>query len=587
MHRNLRSFLQLLAREKDLIEIEAEVDPYLELAEIHRRVITRGGPALLFKRVKNSRYPIVTNLFGTARRIELAFGAKPETLVREIVHVAESLLPPRPADLWQHRSLALEALKLGTRNTRRAPVLEVAEQPARLDELPILTTWQEDGGAFLTLPLVYTEHPATGKHNLGMYRVQRFDSATTGMHWQIHKGGGFHHHEAERLNQSLPVTIFLGGPPALILAAIAPLPEDVPELVLASVLAGEKIRMTKSPLSDGHRLIAEAEFAIAGSVAPHERRPEGPFGDHYGYYSLQHDYPVFHADAIFHRRDAIYPATVVGKPRQEDFFIGDYLQKLLSPLFPLVMPSVRDLWTYGETGFHSLCAAVVRERYGREALVSAFRILGEGQLSLTKFLILTDTPQDLRDFRALFEHVLARVRWETDLFVLSNLSMDTLDYTSGKINEGSKAILMGLGEAVRNLPREFRGALPRDIKRAEVFCGGCLVLEGTPYAEDTEQAARLAREESLKDWPLVILHDDAGVAQSVADFLWATWTRFEPASDIHAASTAVQRHHLAYTPPIVIDARMKPGYPAELITRPDIAALVSKRWREYFPRNQS
>lgn len=585
MHTNLRSFLDLLARDNDLVRIEAEVDPYLELAEIHRRVIEGGGPALLFERVKGSHYPVVTNLFGTSQRIERAFGPKPEALVREVVRVAEALLPPRPSELWQHRALALDALRLGTRSTRRAPVTQVADQPARLDELPVLTTWQEDGGPFITLPLVYTEHPATGKHNLGMYRMQRYDAHTTGLHWQIHKGGGFHYHEAEASGQPLPVTVFLGGPPALILAAIAPLPEDVPELVLASVLAGEKIKMTKNPLgTDRHRLVAEAEFALVGQVPPRERRPEGPFGDHYGYYSLQHDYPVFHVEAVFHRRDAIYPATVVGRPRQEDFFIGDYLQKLLAPLFPLVMPSVRDLWTYGETGFHSLCAAVVRERYAREALVSGFRILGEGQLSLTKFLILTDTPQDLRDFKTLFEHVLARVRWESDLFIFSNVSMDTLDYTSGKVNEGSKAILLGLGDAVRELPREFRGALPPDVTRAEVFCGGCLVVEGMPYQQDPEQAARLARERAFAEWPLVILHDDASVAYTAADFLWATWTRFEPAADIHAALTTIQRHHLAYSAPIIIDARMKPGYPDELIVRSDIAELVDRRWREYFPR---
>jgi UbiD family decarboxylase len=582
MHPNLRSFLDLLERDQDIVTIHTEVDPYLELAEIHRRVIAGGGPALLFKRVKGSRYPVVTNLFGTARRIERAFGPKPEALVRQAVEVAELLLPPRPAKLWQHRGLALEALRLGTRTTRRAPVTQVLDQPARLDELPVLTTWQEDGGPFFTLPLVYTEHPLTGKHNLGMYRMQRYDARTTGLHWQIHKGGGFHYHEAESLNRALPVTVLLGGPPALILSAIAPLPEDVPELVLASVLAGERVGMAKNPLGEGHRrLVAEAEFALVGHVPPHERRAEGPFGDHYGYYSLQHDYPVFHTDAVFHRRDAVYPATVVGKPRQEDFFIGDYLQRLLSPLFPLVMPSVRDLWTYGETGFHSLCAAVVRERYAREALVSGFRILGEGQLSLTKFLILTDEPQDLSDFRKLLEHVLARTRFETDLFIFSNVSMDTLDYTSGVVNEGSKAILLGLGEARRELPREFRGTLPRGVSRAEVFCGGCLVIEGSPYAKDPEQAARLAREEVFAPWPLVILHDDARVALAVEDFLWATWTRFEPAADIYAADVSVRRHHLSYRAPLVIDARMKPGYPAELIVRPDIAALVDRRWNEY------
>ncbi|MCA1622028.1 MAG: UbiD family decarboxylase [Acidobacteria bacterium] len=519
MHRNLRSFLGLLRQESDLVEVGAEVDPDLELAEIHRRVIERGGPALLFKNVKGSRYPVVTNLFGTARRITHAFGPKPEALVRQAVHVAESLLPPKPAALWQHRSLALDALKLGTKKVRRAPVTEVADRPARLDELPVLTTWQEDGGPFFTLPLVYTEHPATRKHNLGMYRMQRFDARTTGMHWQIHKGGGFHYHEAEAAGRALPVTM-----------------------------------------------------------------SEGPFGDHYGYYSLRHDYPVFNVEAVFHRRDAVYPATVVGKPRQEDFFIGDYLQKLLSPLFPLVMPSVRDLWTYGETGFHSLAAAVVRERYAREALVSAFRILGEGQLSLTKFLLLTDTPQDLSDFRTLLAHVLARFRPESDLFVFSNLSMDTLDYTSGTVNRGSKAVLLGLGEPVRELPREFRGELPAGVARAEVFCPGCLVVEGGNFEQEPELAARLGGEESLRDWPLVVLHDDAGVAASAPDFLWATWTRFEPASDIHASSTSVRRHHISYSAPLVIDARMKPGYPDELLVRPDIADLVTRRWREYFPR---
>jgi UbiD family decarboxylase len=584
MHRNLRSFLDLLVRERDLVTVETEVDPYLELAEIHRRVIERGGPALLFKRVKGSRYPVATNLFGTKRRIERAFGPRPEALVREAVQVAEAIMPPRPKELWRHRSLALEALRLGTRSVGRAPVLQVMDSPAQLQELPVLTTWQEDGGPFITLPLVYTEHPVTKRHNLGMYRMQRFDDRTTGMHWQIHKGGGFHYHAAEGMNRALPVTVFLGGPPALILSAIAPLPEDVPELVLASVLAGEKIRMAKNPIEGAHRLVAESEFAIVGKVPPAERRPEGPFGDHYGYYSLRHDYPVFHVEAVFHRRDAIYPATVVGKPRQEDFYIGDYLQGLLSPLFPLVMPSVRDLWTYGETGFHSLAAAVVRERYGREALVSGFRILGEGQLSLTKFLLLTDTPQDLRDFRRLFEHILARFNPETDLFIFSNVSMDTLDYTSGVVNKGSKAIMLGLGDAVRELPKEFRGALPAGVKRAEVFCGGCLVVEGSTFEKEPELAARIAKEEAFGKWPLVVLHDDADVARSVEDFLWATWTRFEPAADVHAAETKVIRHHLSYTAPVVIDARTKPGFPAELVVRADIAELVDRRWQEYFPR---
>src|SRR5216684_696848 len=508
MHRNLRSFLNLLRHEDDLLTVDCEVDPYLEVAEIHRRVIERGGPALLFTKVTGSSFPVVTNLFGTQKRIEFAFGPKPEQFIKELVNVAESLLPPNRAELWKHRSLVRDFLKLGAKTVSRGPVTEVVDRPGSLTELPVLTTWQEDGGPFLTLPLVYTEHPTTKKHNLGIYRMQVYDAHTAGLHWQIQKGGGFHYHAAEEMKESLPVTVFLGGPPALIISAIAPLPEDVPELILASLLGGEKLRMAKNPNLGGHRLVAEAEFALVGHASPHERRVEGPFGDHYGYYSLRHEYPVFHCDAMAHRRDAIYPATVVGKPKQEDFFIGDYLQSLLSPLFPLVMPSVRDLWTYGETGFHSLAAAVVRERYTREALVAGFRILGEGQLALTKFLILTDTPIDLHDFPRVLEHVLARVRWERDFFVFSNTSMDTLDYTSGKVNEGSKAIVMGLGDSIRDLPREFTGALPSGITRAEVFCGGCLVLEGAPYLNEPEQAAWLAREQVFADWPLLVLHDD-------------------------------------------------------------------------------
>ena len=579
---NLRQFLQILRRERELHTIDAEVDPHLEVAEIHRRVIESGGPALLFNRIKGSSFPVVTNLFGTPKRIELAFGSKPQQLVKQVVHFAETLLPPRFSKLWENRNLALEALKLGTSSVKHGPVLERMQQPVDLNRLPILTTWQQDGGPFITLPLVYTEHPKDKRHNLGMYRLQRHDSSSTGMHWQIGKGGGFHYAVAEQLDEPLPVSVFLGGPPALILAAITPLPENVGELMVASLLAGERIPMLRQPLSP-HPMPAEAEFVLQGYVPPRERRPEGPFGDHYGYYSLRHDYPVFHLARILHRRDAIYPATVVGKPRQEDFFIGDFLQELLSPLFPMVMPGVRDLWSYGETGFHSLAAAVVKERYGREAMASAFRILGEGQLSLTKFLIATDNAVDLRNFRRLLAHVLERVRWETDLFIFANLSMDTLDYCGPEVNQGSKAVLLGLGQPVRPLPHEFAGSIPGDVREARAFCPGCLVVSGRSYAEDSKQAERLAQWKDFSDWQLIILADDVAIAGSSPDFLWAVFTRFEPAADIYAARSEVRRHHLSYTGPIVIDARMKPSYPEELFCDAETAQKVDTRWKEYFP----
>jgi 4-hydroxybenzoate decarboxylase subunit C len=585
-HPNLRSFLRQLKRDGDLVVVDAPVDARLEVPEIHRRVIAAGGPALLFTRVIGADFPLTTNLFGTPARAERAFGTRPLAFIRRLVELAETLLPPTMSKVWGARDVAAAATRVGLQRRTRGPVTEVVTSEVRLDRLPILTTWPEDGGPFVTLPLVYTEHPDGKGHNLGMYRLQVHGPARTGMHWQIGKGGGFHYAVAESRGERLPVTVFLGGPPALILSAIAPLPENVPELMLASLIAGQRL-----PLVTGagrHPLVAEAEFALMGHVDPQVRHPEGPFGDHYGYYSLQHEYPVFDVTRIAHRHDAIYPATVVGKPRQEDFFIGDLLQELLSPLFPLVMPAVKQLWSYGETGYHSLAGAVVRERYRREAMASAFRILGEGQLSLTKFLLVTDRDVDLRDFKATLVHVLERTRPETDLYVFSNLSMDTLDYTGPQVNEGSKGIWLGLGDPVRSLPGTFTSAdLPAGVGTVRVFCPGCLVVDGPAYAEEPEAAARLARHPAFAEWPLVVLSDepDRAVASSM-NFLWTTFTRFEPAGDIYAARVDTVRHHLRYQPPIVIDARMKPWFPKEVSCDPETAARVARRWREYFPHRR-
>ena len=579
---DLRSFIDRLRREGELVEVECEVDPKLELAEVHRRIIAAGGPAILFKRPKDSDFPVVTNLFGTARRVEMAFGSRPREVIEEVARAPEELVPPSPRRLWKKRGLIQSLLRVGMKRRGRGPVNEVEESP-RLSRLPCLTTWPDDGGPFVTLPLVYTEHPETGVANLGMYRMHVYDDRTTGMHWQIGKGGGFHWDVAGDRGHALPVHVFLGGPPALVLSAIAPLPENVPELLLASLVLGKKLPLSKtsdSPLP----LAATAEFCLVGEVKPKVLRPEGPFGDHYGYYSLTHDYPVFDVKKICRRRDAIYPATVVGKPRQEDFFIGDFLQEMLSPLFPIVMPAVRDLWSYGETGYHSLSAAVVRERYKREAMVSAFRILGEGQLSLTKFLLVVDAPLDLKDFSAVLEHVLARADFRTDLFCFSNLSMDSLDYSGPVINEGSKGVLLGLGDARRDLPRHFQGELPHGVTKPRVFCGGCLVVEGSSKSDDAELAQRLADDAALREWPLVVLVDDADkAAKSSMNFLWTTFTRFEPAADMYTRSREVVRNHRAFEMPLVIDARLGPNFPDEVLCDPATSSRVTERWTEYFP----
>jgi 4-hydroxybenzoate decarboxylase subunit C len=578
---DVRSFVEALRADQDIVVIDAEVDPTLELAEIHRRVIAADGPALFFTRVKGSQVPVVTNLFGTNRRVQRAFGPKPQAFVEHAVRLVHEIIPPTLGKLWKERGFFRQGLGLGTRSVRRGPVTEVVQRPARLDQIPMIKSWPEDGGHFVTLPLVYTEHPDNRSHNLGMYRIQRHSPTTTGLHWQIGKGGGFHHAIAQERGEDLPVTVLVGGPPALILSAIAPLPENVPELVLASLLQGGRLAMADNPIGHPHRLVAGCEYALVGRVRPHDVAPEGPFGDHYGYYSLRHDYPVFHVDAVCRRADPIWPATIVGKPRQEDLFIGDYLQQLLSPLFPLVMPSVVDLWSYGETGYHALAGAVVRERYRREAMGAAFRILGEGQLSLTKFLWVVDQPLDLKDPKVVLEHLLARFRPETDLYVFSNLSMDTLDYTGPEVNQGSKGVMLGIGEPWRELPRAWSGAVPQGVREVVPFCAGCLLISGPSHADEPGFLERVLP--TFADWPLVVLVDDAArTASSPTRFLWTTFTRFEPAADLISLRTRVHRNHLVREGPVAIDARMKHWYPAELHADDDTRALVDRRWNEYF-----
>lgn len=577
--RNLRVYLDLLRARGEVADIRCEVDPYLETAEIHRRVIAKGGPALLFHRPKGSSISLVSNLFGTLERVEAAFGDRPKAFVERAVEALEKTTSPSIGTLWGLRGLVGQALKIGMKKRGSGPVTEVEESPD-LSAFPVTTSWHGDGGPFFTLPLVYTQHPETGKHNLGMYRMQVYDPKTTGMHFQIHKGGGFHLHAAEATGRDLPVTVFLGGPPALILSAIAPLPEDAPELLLASLLLGERLPVVKGRAP--HPLVAEAEVALVGRVLADERRPEGPFGDHYGYNSLQHDYPVFVVDKVFRRKDAILPATVVGRPRQEDFFIGDFLQDLLSPLFPVVMPSVESLWSYGETGFHSLTAARVKVRYPREAVATGLRILGEGQLSLTKCLVLTDADVSPPDFPAVLEAWLERCDFARDVLVLGETAMDTLDYTGPMVNKGSKALFLGIGEPRRRLPKTFDAELPPGVAGAAVFVPGCLVLQGKPYVEFEDQPERVAREEVFRDWPMLVLVDDLEEATASTElFLWTVFTRFEPAGDLFARDTHTERFHTALEPPLVFDARMRPSYPPVLEVDDATRELVDRRWPEY------
>ncbi|AAS70210.1 UbiD family decarboxylase [Leptospira interrogans] len=553
-------FVKELQIQNELLIIEEEVDPILELAEIQRRVVAKRGPAILFKNVKGSRFSVVTNLYGSERRMKIAFGEEPVRFIRKIATTIQHILPPTPAKIWDLRNIAFQALKVGLKRVGSAPVLENTLDS--LYELPTLMSWPKDGGRFVTLPLVYTESPKTGKGNLGMYRIQIYGPMETGMHIQIHRGGGNHYYEAEKEGHFLPVHIYAGGPPALTIAAVAPLPEEISELILASLLLGEKLKIQKNTNVSPLPVVADADFLIQGVIPPKIRKPEGPFGDHYGYYALKHDYPIVQVKRIYHRKNAIWPATVVGRPPQEDHWIAEYLQDLLSPLFPVVMPAVKKVWAYEESGVHSLAAAVVKERYQGEAFTGALRILGEGQLSLTKVLLITDQDVDLKNFRETFITVLERMNPITDLHIFANISQDTLDYTGPTVNQGSKAIFLGSGKKKNDLKTQFKGKLSNSsFKNPKIPYPGTLVVSGPKYKLKDGVPAKLLKEKFIQDFLFVFLVDDSeDTIRSDHDFIWSVFTRFEPAGDIYA-NTKLIRNHPAFYPPIVVDCRMKTWYP--------------------------
>jgi 4-hydroxybenzoate decarboxylase subunit C len=576
--RSTGEFVEILKRNNELWVFEDEIDPELELACVQREVCRQKGPAVLFTKVKGCEFPVVTNLYGSENRLELAFGEYPKRFVKEAAETLLNFLPPRFDKVWKVRHLAWNALKIGLKNRKKGPVYQNTIAPADLTRLPQIKSWDKDGGAFITLPLVYTESPESGKGNLGMYRIQLFNQTEAGIHIQIHRGGGYHYHEAEKRQSPLPVGIFVGGPPALTLAAIAPLPEDIPELLFASLLMGERLNIKKLK-EPGTKILLDCDFALLGSIQPEKRKPEGPFGDHYGYYSLCHPYPYADIKSIHHRNHAIYPATIVGRPPQEDHYITEYLQETLEPLYPLVLPNVKKLWAYEESGVHSLAAAIVKNRYYKEAFTAALRILGEGQLSLSKFLLITDHDCNIRDFKDMFIHVLERADFRKDLYILSNISQDTLDYTGPKVNKGSKVILMGIGDKIKILEQEWQGELrDSNLSNPRLFCPGVLCVEGSSYKMNPDLAEVLVEEASIRNFSIVCLVDDpAAVCKSTSDFIWHVFTRFEPASDIYG-NKKIERMHIAIEGPVVIDCRMKPWYPEVLVDKEAVLNTVQSKW---------
>src|SRR5262245_13577113 len=441
---NLRSFLAHLEQQGDLKRVRAEVDPVYEIGEIAQRAVREEKPALLFENVKGSRYPVAINVLATRRRVAWALGREPEQVGAELLGVFERLKRPTPRALF---SGGLPYRRFwGARVEKRSsgPAQEIVEAPD-LGALPILKCWPEDGGRFVTFGLVLTADPETGERNLGLYRMHVYGAGETGMHWQIQKGGGFHYHVAERHGQPLPVTVTIGAGPCLLLSAVAPLPEGVDELLFAAWLRGGPTRIVRAARVDAWAP-ESAEFVLEGLVAPGERRMEGPFGDHFGHYSNAAPFPVFRLEAVTRRRDPVYLASVVGKPPQEDRALGEAVGAMMGPLVRLVHREIRDLAAYYEAGFHNLLVVAVEERYAKEGLRAALGLLGTGQLSLTKCLVLVDADVDPRDFRQVLAALRDHFDPAEDFLLLPGVPLDTLDFTSGRMNLGSKMVLDATGK---------------------------------------------------------------------------------------------------------------------------------------------
>jgi 4-hydroxy-3-polyprenylbenzoate decarboxylase len=601
-HASLKECIEDLARGGHLVRIDTEVDANLEAAEIHRRVFRAGGPALHFTRVKSCRFSMVSNLFGSLERARYMFRHTLEA-VRRLVE-----LKVDPAAFWKrplrYAGTPLHALRMLPRKVAGGPVF--ANQTP-VSGLPQLKCWPDDGGAFITLPQVYTEDPERRGHmrsNLGMYRVQlsggRYEpDAEVGLHYQIHRGIGVHHAAAIRRGEPLPVNVFVGGPPSMTLAAVMPLPEGLSELSFAGALGGRRVRLADQKEPGSLPVHADADFCLIGYVLPDEKKPEGPFGDHLGYYSLAHDFPVLHVERVYHRDDAIWPFTVVGRPPQEDTAFGALIHELTGPVIPTVLPGVRAVHAVDATGVHPLLLAIGSERYvpyaGRtepqELLTQANAILGQGQLSLAKYLFIAagdDDPRlDIHDVSAFLRHVLERVDLGRDLHFQTRTTIDTLDYSGHGLNQGSKLVVAAVGQPRRALPAAVPAglALPPGFADPRVCLPGVLAVRGPAFSAGPDGVSpELARfcaafraADPINAFPLVVLVDDSEmVSRSLDNFLWVTFTRSNPAADTGGIEATVAHKHWGCRGSLVIDARAKPHHAPPLIEDPAVTARVDR-----------
>ena len=587
---SLSDFLCYLESIGELRRIRVEVDPYLEVTEIAVRALRENKPAILFENVKGSKFPLAINVYGSERRIQHALGRHPGEIGKGLINFAESLTPPRLGTFWQQRKMVFRALASRGRRVAFADSQRVVTEP-NLDALPIQTCWPGDGGRFLTLGQVFTYDPVDAKRNVGIYRMHVYDAKTTGMHWQIQKGGGFHYHRAEQLGKDLPVAVAFGTDPALLLASVAALPEGMDEVAFAAFLRGASIGMTRGK-SIPIDVPANAEFILEGIVHQKERRLEGPFGDHFGHYSHAAEFPVFRLTAMTYRRNPVYPATVVGIPPMEDKFLGDATQEILGPLARMLHTEVRDVWAYYEAGFHNLLVVSVNARYKKEAMKAALGLLGTGQLSLTKCMVLVSAGVDVRNWNAVLKEISQNFDPHLDYVLLPRVPLDTLDFTSFKMELGSKMILDATRkQRPENETKPKTKSAPRarlfDIRSMDRRILDAYVLENCFLLVKVGEKGRAVVEKLVKRKDLQHLKMIAAVSEDVdirdrENAIWGVFTRFDCERDVIFSEQSLIGISPIYKGVMGIDATWKRGYPEALKMPDDVVRKVDSRWNEYW-----
>lgn len=600
-YRNLAECVADLEKNGHLIRIKEEVDPYLEMAAIHLRVYEKQGPALFFENIKGSKFPAVSNLFGTLERSKFMFRdslAKVENLVELRSDPIKALKNP-----FRYASSAVTAIcALPVKQT----LFKETFEKTTISALPQIVNWPMDGGPFVTMPQVYTEDidkPGAMNSNLGMYRIQLagndyITDKEIGLHYQLHRGIGVHQTKSNAKGEPLKVSIFVGGPPSHPLAAVMPLPEGLSELTFAGALGNRRFRYFYD--DEGFCISADADFVITGTVYPQQNKPEGPFGDHLGYYSLTHPFPLMKVNNVYHKKDAIWSFTVVGRPPQEDTSFGALIHEITGSAMPGEINGLKEVNAVDAAGVHPLLFAIGSERYTpylnerkpQEILTIANHILGKNQLSLAKYLFIAAREEDeslsTNNLQQFLQHMLERIDLAKDVHFYTNTTIDTLDYSGDGLNAGSKVVFAAAGDKKRELMTTLTASfnLFTELDSFKIAMPGVLAVKMDKYQDAQSAKAQIAvlkshlKGNDLTTLPLIVVCDDAEfTAENINNLVWVAFTRSNPANDIDGVDDFMVNKHWGCNGSLIIDARIKPHHAPELIKDAEVEKSIDRFWQ--------